>query len=160
MEESLNIGQQSVEIQKESMKIANRAYFSIAKIEPIRLEEFLKTKIKVRFLNSGQTPARKVESRLRIFFTKNQCPGLIKPLPVEARSEMVIGSNQTFFAERDRIFTESELQLIKDKKLFINIIGILEYFDIFDKKQILKYHLFYAVDKEGYTYCRDHNEAT
>jgi len=161
MENSIKLSEKSLKIQEKSMKITNRAYISVIKIEPTKINEFINKKITVKFLNSGQTPAYKAETRTRISLVEGEsCPRLPTSLPEHVLSEIIVGKSGVFSITRKATLTKPQIDAIKMKKLFLNIIGTVEYRDVFNRSQWLKYQMFYNVDTEAYTYCKEHNEAS
>jgi len=149
----------SSEIAEKSMRIANRAYLSIKDINPQKIKNFSNVKIKITITNTGQTPAYNITSMTVISIIKT-LPDTLPTPPKIFKSSNLLGKNGTFNITLEKTFNENQIKRIKNQEFFLNIVGTIEYRDIFKKEQFFEFNLFYSIGADAFTYCPKHNDAS
>ena len=116
--------EQSLEIQRISMQISNRAYISITQITPGKIKDFTNIKVRISFTNTGQTPAYQVSSHSLLTIRES----LIDTFPtidtnIKNIDAIVLGKNSYISIMKKITLNDIQINKLNNKSLFLIFIG-------------------------------------
>ncbi|TIP18405.1 hypothetical protein [Mesorhizobium sp.] len=150
MQASIKAAQESVDVARSSAEKQLRAYLSIRHMKTVMVSGQI-ARVKVRLVNAGQTPARKIRLAYIGQFEANPEATKIYFRPTAGRpSVMDVGPNRQmgFTINGDIILTESVLNDMARDSIRMVVAGVITYEDVFGKTRRLIF--------KGYTYYTDH----
>lgn len=154
------VANKQTNISQESMQITNRAYFAIYEFIPEKITDLpSKFEISIKFINTGQTPAYKVDTWSK-FGVERVLPDTAMTTADPNKSEMVIGQKGTFSITHDLILSNKQIKFIKTGKAFLYLVGVITYRDVFKNHQFLRYNAVYNTKTGHFTYRKKHNTAS